>query len=774
MATKTFKIGLSNTDKQNMAQDVYERVEALLFAEYDSTETYHEGDYVVYNDALYKCTADSTTGTWDAAAWESATLQDLVDDVSGAVASVNGKANIVDLENGTLVVAKSLTAKELEPVSEESGDTQEEPFISQGTGTLNNTASVDTGSVAKQIEKQGNTIGYNQLYRALSSDYWFASSATASFSDGVATFTATAQGGRVQPKDDYRPNVIQGHKYLLSLDIKATTNDTPILIDTGNSFSMTNPSFNAKTSWETKIYILTCSLSGITSYPRIGDNRASDWDAIQVKNVRFIDLYQWFKGDIPQDLLDNPSHFSWYYNGDLSYSAGELRDSDGQTLTTTGRNLFDGNPTFNYSIAIASGQLYYNANAFTSDYIEVIPNIPHRLHAGSGSATAYVCYFDKDKNYISGGAWNVDGNITIPANCHYVRFSIQSYGTTYKNDVVVSLYYTTGDGYDQYYPYEEPKTYDTGTETLRSTGHGENAIKDTKTPDGTITRKVGSYTFTGSEVWSNYGNYGKMVDVLTGKEATSISSSTQTTNIFNDAGLIPTSRDNVGNIENYNGIALNGKTILVSASAISSLTGKTINYELATPATESGTPFAENIEINDYGMMLWDSDIPQGVKIFYPAWYVGFMDSLGQREDVDWDASNIVSQTQLTAIDNKHDDLYAIMQENVGGALRHQLASANSLDFNNTAYKDMGSLSWTYLGNNVFYAWVGGIVQTATTNILCPIYKTSTAQYWTDIQDKSVLKLGNDLEIRVKDTSYTDATAFKNAMKGILLAYEKA
>ena len=53
--TKTFKIGLSATDKQNMAQDIYEQVEQLLFSEYDSSETYNTGDYVVYNSVLYRC-----------------------------------------------------------------------------------------------------------------------------------------------------------------------------------------------------------------------------------------------------------------------------------------------------------------------------------------------------------------------------------------------------------------------------------------------------------------------------------------------------------------------------------------------------------------------------------------------------------------------------------------------------------------------------------------------------------------------------------------------
>ena len=58
------------------------------------------------------------------------------------------------LENGDVVPNKSLSAKEIENVSSESGDAQESPFILQGTGTANGTASVDTGTVGKHIQKQ--------------------------------------------------------------------------------------------------------------------------------------------------------------------------------------------------------------------------------------------------------------------------------------------------------------------------------------------------------------------------------------------------------------------------------------------------------------------------------------------------------------------------------------------------------------------------------------------------------------------------------------------
>ena len=65
---------------------------------------------------------------------------------------VSGYTN--KLTGGQIIPSKSLTAKELETISPESGDTQETPFVLQGTGTANGTSSVDTGTVGKHIQKQ--------------------------------------------------------------------------------------------------------------------------------------------------------------------------------------------------------------------------------------------------------------------------------------------------------------------------------------------------------------------------------------------------------------------------------------------------------------------------------------------------------------------------------------------------------------------------------------------------------------------------------------------
>ena len=59
-------------------------------------------------------------------------------------------------------------------------------------------------------------------------------------------------------------------------------------------------------------------------------------------------------------------------------------------------------------------------------------------------------------------------------------------------------------------------------------------------------------------------------------------------------------------------------------------------YELATPTTEQGTTFQSIIDIDDYGTMYWEDEnndlveVAQGLTVFYPADYVGFIDSLSK------------------------------------------------------------------------------------------------------------------------------------------------
>ena len=557
------------------------------------------------------------------------------------------------LTNGSLVPEKSKVAENLLPVSSASGSTQTAPFINQGTATNNNDsqAEVDTGTLGQHLEKQGNAVCVNQLVP----NYNFATNSgysidepsylSGSVANNKLTLTVIQNfSSGVNTNISTGISLVAGHKYLIQATIKSVVGNNKVRLKTINSTDYEDITINES---ETKqcFAVVEDKTPVYDRFRIVFLGPATTGQQIEISFAIIRDLTQWFNGDIPQDLLDNPSNFFRYYNGSLDYNTGTLVNSNGRYLVNGGQNVWDEN----------FGNSGIDNRYGSVNYIQIIPN---REYAILCPYLTKLNEYDSDENLIGEIIGTSLGTnlwkFKTSANAKYIKFALgSSYGATYNHDITISLYYE-GEDYSQYIPYEAPKVYDTGSETLRSAG----SVKDIKKPDGTITRNVGSYTFTGNESWGDFGTGSKTTSV-SNLGAKSITGSVVPIAITN-VSLPITNRDTI--YSNGSGISINSNNIYVSDT--SNLTGKTIFYELATPTTEQGTPFSENMDINDMGNMSWYSaytdsntntlvSVPQGCKIFYPAWYVGFIDSLGQREDIDWSAEKVVSQEQLSVISNR-------------------------------------------------------------------------------------------------------------------------
>jgi hypothetical protein len=88
-----------------------------------------------------------------------------------------------------------------------------------------------------------------------------------------------------------------------------------------------------------------------------------------------------------------------------------------------------------------------------------------------------------------------------------------------------------------------------------------------------------------------------------------------------------------------------------AAAFKTAMSGVYLYYELATPTTEQGTAFAENIPCDDFGSMYWTQTkgIPQGNEIFYPVDYKASIDTLYNRVEGDMSAIVIDSQLEVVA-----------------------------------------------------------------------------------------------------------------------------
>lgn len=349
-----------------------------------------------------------------------------------------------------------------------------------------------------------------------------------------------------------------------------------------------------------------------------------------------IDLSLWFGSTdrIPSDLLSHTENWGRYYAGSLAYAAGYLDSADGTVMRSIGRNVWDEEWEYG-SISSSTGQNDDSSPTAwrTKNYIPIIPNSSYYITASVSSKNCKARFYDAAKNYI--GYQSVDGyNIytktafTVPVNAYFMRLSPSVADVpTPNNNITISLYYSGESGYDEYYPYSVLAEIDTGSEVLRSAG----AVADEKTSDGTITRRVGYVDLgTLTYITNQTGTNTYEATCAPVGKANGISN-------FICAGIAYTAYADDGQY-GIRGYSSSGqvavrvpKNVASTTSAIkTALSGVYLYYELATPATEQGTAFAENIPCDPDGTLNWtqSAGVPQGNEIFYPADLKGALESI--------------------------------------------------------------------------------------------------------------------------------------------------
>ena len=702
-----------------------------------------------------------------------------------------------NLKTGVLKPSHANVADNLSPYSEDSGTIQENPFISQGTGTDNNSVIVTTGAIARQLEKQGNTVVKNQIF------YPKSSATTAS---GVtATYDASTNRFHIV-------GTASSNSYALFLSAQAIT------FVTGYKYLLKSTVVGTKASGYVGAYVSNAinlqdsNGNGVIGTPT-ANTSAQVWFFIKEGETYdcYVSLYisnitNWFGGNdkIPSDLLTNPSHFSWYYNGSLAYDVGSLQNCNGRYLECgQGRNLLNPNAIVSNKRIVSDGSFIDDSNYSITDYILIIPNKPVYFRNVSNNANRISCaFYDKDKNfvstyglYVSGGADPVSGYTTAPANAQYVVACIPN---AYKNDSDVSLYYTEqegGEGYNQHYDYVAPIRIDTGNEPLL----GVDGSRDVKLPSGLITRVRKRYTFTGNETWEWIESWGgfrtfAITDALsvngnTGEGCTALLPGYEEKPQYSTEA----NKTNMTFVLNSGYHTTNALGIINTAYGKSDLdafkayiAGKTIEYPLATPTTEQGTAFSEYADINDYSYMAWfDTDgnlvsIPQGCKLFYPVDYKGWIDDgvMYTNGDVTSLAKNeSITDTALNARGYyKMQDLLTFFNKSIGGTLRQALCQKVTLDFGDTDYKDLGTMTWVKDGTRFISNDLDGFVEAKTFSpIICTDIRSKASGEAKGIWVGQAAYSSNKTSICVD--GYSDvgtADQFKAFVNGVLIAYKKA
>ena len=162
-----------------------------------------------------------------------------------------------------------------------------------------------------------------------------------------------------------------------------------------------------------------------------------------------------------------------------------------KTVELSSKNLFDKDNAniINNKYLNADGTLSNNNDFGISDYIKVKENFQYAIQPYKG-LSASVCFYDKNKTYISGITLNnVNPYLTTPANCVYLRTSFR------KADINI-FQLEKGSTATSYVPYYNYKLNE--IETYKDYILG--------TPDNWVLHKnIGSVVLNGTESWTDFG-----------------------------------------------------------------------------------------------------------------------------------------------------------------------------------------------------------------------------------------------------------------------------
>lgn len=353
--------------------------------------------------------------------------------------------------------------------------------------------------------------------------------------------------------------------------------------------------YRASSSGYTESFIYTASNS-VIAIDFYGGQTITDLSFV----VSVFDLTQMFgDGNEPISVLEFNRLFPKPY---YSYNNGTLMSCNSSKIVNIGFNAFDGVLEQGFLSSTTGEEQTTTKGIRSHNFTKVIAGETYTLEYRDFATFSNGCYvylYDGSKNYIN-RQWLLNSSTTpvyknfdIPNNCHYIKIAFyDDTELTYTGNEKVCVHLTWNNERDGEYEDYKKHEYNLPSVELRSVG----GVYDSITPNGTLTRRIGTRAYESG-----------------------------------DEG---------------------------DSSVITDLTNT--YYVLSTPTIEQVSIYVENQEINDFGTQEFlptdstlEVQVPQGNEFFYPVDYKAFIDSLGGREDVDYDASKIVSSTQLqTAISN--------------------------------------------------------------------------------------------------------------------------
>ena len=689
-------------------------------------------------------------------------------------------------EAGIASNLKNDEGKLLDPDVETSSGTvyADQPFTQRATAmTMNaylNNELITVGSGYEQWKKeQAFSVVRNQIIKngnfADTSENWYNSSVSKVIANNTLTFTVNQDvggGASIYVENDYNPT--PGHKFLMSYKAKVSRVGINLGYGIGGTYRTTQ-FFPTDTNWHVYCEIDTFTSDDVYKYIYIGN--CSIGDEVQFRDYQVIDLTQFFASR-PEiaEALNGDAGIKWFlqnypdYTGYVDYDEGTIVDTEDYEYQTTGVNLWDEEWELGSYNTTNGEKITDNSKIRNKNPIRVLGNTTYNKLAPDNSVY-WLVFYDINMNYIENQGINYGSNtFTTPLNACYMNMLFESaYGTTYKHDIQICNHFTETSVEQTYHKYEIFK--DRVSWAFTSTGKGKSAGKVADTKDYVNKKnieKVGRVDL-GTLDWSILNN--TYVADISNIKINNVYQSSSNLTCSKYSTISCRYRDEVLDktitkiIDNRQvGIKDSDYTTVETFKA--AMSGVYLNYELATPIETdmTGDELDTNIPENDYGV---ERKVPVSGNMFSGSSTTIFYQDNVLRQIYNNKTSIDNLQGELTIEETTRSDTDTALQNAIGGTLRQCLCVKENLDFDNTAFVDLGELTWVYEGS-VFGA---NLLSVGDKGLSTKYKRVDTVA--TENQPNNTIQVRTNI-IYIKDATYTDATTFKNAMKGVLLAYGKA
>lgn len=321
-------------------------------------------------------------------------------------------------------------------------------------------------------------VGYkvNQLAKTLSDVNWSTTNATATYSDGVATLTPTAQFGRINQYFNYEAN----HKLLITCDVKLSnaTNSNDVTVSAYGIDNIVdgNITCQSTTDWQNVSVIIYSSSSSANNRFMVTDARTSDWGTIQIKNYMVFDLTADFgSGNEPTSVSDCATAYLQRSINIYEYAPQQssIKNNAFTGVKVEGFNIWDEEwEVGSYNVNTGEKEIKYG-KIRSKNYINVIPNTTYYFKVGNSNGLNVFFYDNNKQPIINNGTCyterNGDGTITLPNNCYYINISTFGVNTTtYNHDICINI---SGSANGTYVPYIQPTTIPIDLTTIKDSNN---------------------------------------------------------------------------------------------------------------------------------------------------------------------------------------------------------------------------------------------------------------------------------------------------------------